>query len=173
MHRNTYLLVSILAVCAALLVGVNIGKRLTKQKPSPTPNPVTVNPTPTPGEVVQTYTDTYCGFSLNYPTGFTVLENASGSAILNNTSDKTQSITLTCQKAIPKPALTADKIETLTIPKTGGASVSAKLYHDSSAKDGTPMDIVIFRHPTNGMDSFIAGYGNAFNAAIKTLQILP
>lgn len=170
MHRNTYLLVIVLAICAALLIGVNIGKRLQKQPSAPPP---VQTPTPTPGTPIQTYMDTFCGFSLSYPASFTILENASGSAILNNAADKTQSITLTCQKAIPRPPLSADKIETLTIPIVNGASVSAKLYHDSSAKDGTPIDAVIFRHPTNGMDGFIAGYGNAFNAAIKTLQILP
>ena len=169
MHRNTYLLVIVLAVCAALLIGVNIGKRMTKQ----TTPPSLPTPTSTPGVMAQTYMDTYCGFSLDYPASYSVLENASGSAILNNAVDKTQSITLTCQKAIPRPALAADKIETLTITTTSGASISAKLYHDSSAKDGTLIDEVIFRHPTNGMDGFVAGYGEAFNAAIKTLQILP
>lgn len=169
MHRNTYLLVIVLAVCAALLIGINIGKRLQKQPASPSA-PI---PTPTPTISTQIYMNTFCGFSLIYPASYTVLENASGSAILNNASDKTQSITLTCQKSIPRPALAADKVETLTIPATAGASVSAKLYHDSTARDGTPIDAVIFTHPTNGMDGFVAGYGDAFNAAIKTLQILP
>jgi hypothetical protein len=170
MHRNTLLLVSILAVCAALLVGVNIGRRLTKQAPLAT---AVQTPTPTPGQSMQTYMDTYCGFSLTYPASFTILENASGSAILHNTADKTQSITLTCQKAIPRPALPADKIETLTIPTASGATIAATLYHDSSARDGTPIDEVIFKHPTKGMDGFVAGYGTTFNAAIQTLQILP
>jgi hypothetical protein len=170
MHRNTYLLVIGLALFAALLVGVNIGKGLNKQTPAaPTP-PST---SPTPGITIQTYTDTYCGFSLSYPSSFTVLENASGSAILHNAADKTQSITLTCQNAIPRPALAADKIETLTIPTADGASVSATLYHDSSASTGTPIDAVIFKHPTNGMDAYVAGYGDSFNTAIKTLQIFP
>lgn len=170
MHRNTYFLVIILAVCAALLVGVNIGKRLTKQAPPPASLP---SPTPAPGVTTQTYMNTFCGFSLDYPASFTILENASGSAILHNAADKTQSITLTCQKTIPRPALSEDKIETLTIPVATDASVSAKLYHNSSAKDGTPIDAVIFKHPTNGMDGFVAGYGSAFDAAIKTLHIIP
>lgn len=114
--------------------------------------------------------NTYCGFSFAYPANYTVLENASGSAILNNAADKTQSITLTCQKEIPRPALSEDKIESFPIPE---GSISATLYHETSPKDGTPIDAVIFRHPTNGMDGFVAGYGDAFNAAIKTLQILP
>jgi len=169
MHRNTYLLVIVLAIFAALLIGVNIGKRLQKQ----TPPPSVPRPTPTPIITIQTYLDTYCGFSLSYPSNFTVLENASGSAILNNAADKTQSITLTCQKTIPRPPLSEDKIETLIIPVATGASVSAKLYHNSSAKDGTPIDAVIFTHPINGMDGFVAGYGDAFNAAINTLQVIP
>ena len=172
MHRNTYLVVVILAVFAALLIGMNIGKRLQKS-PSLSVVPVAPTSTPPPEIAMQTYTDVYCGFSLTYPSNFTVLENASGSAILNNPVDKTQSITLTCQKSIPKPALTADKIETLTIPATSGATLSAKLYHDTSAKDGTPINVIIFTHPTNGMEGFVAGYGSAFDAAIKTLNILP
>jgi hypothetical protein len=101
------------------------------------------------------------------------MENASGSAILHNAADSTQAITLTCQKAIPRPALPANKIETFTIPATGGASVSAKLYLDNSASNGASIDAVIFHHPTNGMDGFIAGFGSAFDDAIKTIQILP
>lgn len=170
MHRNTYLLVIVLSIFASLLVGINIGKKLqTKTEPAlsiPTP-------TPTPVVTLKTYLNTYCGFSFSYPSTFTVLGNASGSAILHNTKDKTQTLTFTCQQAIPRPALPAEKIETLTIPASTGASVSAKLYHESSPKDGTLIDTVIFRHPTNGMDGFIAGFGEAFDTAIKTLQILP
>lgn len=170
MHRNTLILVSILAVCAAVLIGVNIGRYM---KNPTSPAPQTPTPASSPGITTQTYKDTYCGFSLSYPSTFKVLENASGSAIFNNAVDKTQSITVTCQTGIPRPALPADKIETLMIPTSNGASVSAKLYHDSSARDGSPIDIVIFTHPTNGMDSYIAGYGAPFNAAIKTLQVFP
>lgn len=168
MHRNTYLLVIILAIFAALLIGVNIGKRLQKQPAIPTPASPAGGPTQT--ITTQIYVNTFCGFSLSYPASFTVLENASGSAILHNAADKTQSITLTCQKQIPGPALTAENIESFPIPE---GSISATLYHDSSPSDGTPIDALIFRHPANGMDSFIAGYGSAFDAAIKTIRILP
>lgn len=166
MHRNTYLLVIVLAVFAALIVGVNIGKKFTKPA-----IPVVSLPTPTqtPTPVIQTYTDTFCGFSLSYPSNFTILDNASGSAILNNTSDKMQSITLTCQKNIPAPKISPDNIETFTIPAASGASISAKLYTDTVAS----VDAVIFHNPANGMDGFIAGFGTAFNAAIKTIRILP
>src|SRR5689334_13041045 len=154
MYRNTYLVVSVLAVLAALVVGVNIGKKLQSQPPT---QKIAATPTPTPGIIMQPYEDTFCGFSVSYPSIFTVMENASGSAILNNTTDKTQSIVLTCQKNIPRPPLTPDKIESLTLATSTGASISAKLYHDASAKDGTPIDAIIFHHPKNGMDIFIAG----------------
>lgn len=171
MHRNTYLLVSILAIIAALLTGVNLGKRLNKP-PSETPTPA-VTTTPTPITATKTYLNDYCGFSLSYPDTYTILEDASGSAILQYSKDTATFITMTCQNDIPRSPLPPDKIETLSIPTSTGASVSAKLYHDANNRDGSPIDAVIFTHPKNKMDVFIAGYGDAYNAAIKTIQITP
>jgi len=171
MHRNTYLVVSILAVLAALVVGVNVGKKInTTAEISSSPTPTAA---PMPEEKLSMFTDTACGLSLQYGAEFTLMDNASGSAILNNATDKIKSIAMTCQKEIPRPALAADKIESFTIPTTPGASVSAKLYHTEASKDGTLIDAVIFTHPTNKLDVFIAGYGEPFNAIIKTIQILP
>lgn len=172
MHRNTYLVVSILAVLAALVVGVNVGKKITPTAPTtPTPTPpITVTPTPI---LLQTFVDTACGFSIQYGSEYSLMESATGSAILNFGSDQAKSIMMTCQKDIPRPALTANNIASLTLPTTTGASVSAKLYHDASQKDGTPIDAVIFTHPTNKLDVFIAGYGSAFNELLKTIQVIP
>ncbi len=81
---------------------------------------------------------------------------------------------MTCQKDIPRSSLPPNKIETLTISdSTGVASTEAKLYHDSSPKDGTLIDILIFTHPKNKMDVFIAGYGETFNQIIQTITLLP
>lgn len=175
MHRNTYLVVSILAVLAALVIGVNVGKKLpasTTLAPTPTPstNPaITFAPTPK----MKTFTDSLCGFLVNYPPTLTAMENASGSAILQNANDvSAENIVITCQKGIPRPALPSDKIESLSLSVSDGSSVSAKLYHDQSAKDGSPIDAVIFTHPTNKLDVFIAGYGADFNALIKTIQVI-
>ncbi len=168
MHKNTYLLVSILAVVAALVVGVNVGKKLSLA-PIPTPAPTAI---PTPEQTTELFTSTLCGFSLEYPSTFTLMESASGSAIMNHPSDKNQSIVATCQKDISGIPLPPEKIELLVIPSATGATISAKLYHDASAKDGTAMDALLFTHPTNGLDIFIAGFGPAFDAAIKSLHIL-
>ncbi len=168
MYRNTYLLVSILAVVAALVVGVNVGKKITPQQ-APTPTPA---PTPTSEKTTEIFTSALCGFSLEYPKTFTLMEGASGSAIINHPEDKAQSIVATCQKDIPGIPLPPEKIESFFVPTSVGASVSAKLYHDASAKDGTPIDVLLFTHPTSGLDIFIAGFGPAFDAAIKTLRIL-
>ncbi len=168
MHRNTYLVVIFLAILAALIVGVNIGKKLSPSTPL-----IVSTPTPVPTPQAIPYTNNFCGFSMEYPKTFTILENASGSAILNNPQNKAESITITCQKDIPRPPLTADKIESVSFPTTTGATVSAKLYHDASVKDGAPIDALIFRHPKNTMDIFIAGFGDTFNKAIQTITILP
>lgn len=173
MHRNTYVVVSILAVLAALVVGVNAGRKMIPTPTSPTPTPA-LTPAETPTSAPTTpYVNAICGFSLNYPNDFTLLENASGSAIIRNTKDQTQVILLACQKDIPRPAIAADQIETRNLVTATGASVSAKLYHDKSSKDGTPIDALIFAHPTKKTDVFIAGYGAAFNDLLKTILVTP
>lgn len=168
MHRNTYLVVSILGIFAALVVGVNIGKSMKPQESQPTLTPTPTVPTET---VLKTYTNAYCGFSIDLPTTLTVMDNASGSAIFNNPSDATQSIAMTCQKEIPRPPLTQDKIDRLSLVTPAGSTVSATLYHDQD-KDGSPVNSLIFTHPINTMDIFIAGYGETFDAAIKSIHIL-
>lgn len=172
MHRNTYLLVIFLAVFAALVVGVNIGRHFTLSQPPivavkpPSPTPI---PTPTPAS----YTNSVCGFILNYPNTLTMMGNTTQSAILTNTKDTTQSVAVACQKNIPRPAIDASNIETVLIQHPGGATVSANLYHGSSAKDGSTIDELIFRNPKNGIDIFIAGFGDTYNQVIKTVQLLP
>lgn len=173
MHRNTWILVTLLAVFAALVVGVNIGKKFSgNQQAASTQQPTSTPATNQPNLIE--FTNTYCGFAVQYPETFTKLENATGSAVLTNSQSKTDSIIMTCQKDIPRSALPPEYIETLTYSDADGAtSVSANLYHDSSPKDGAKMDIVIFTHPKNKMDIFIAGYGETFNQIIKTITLLP
>ncbi|MBI5449042.1 hypothetical protein HY948_01865 [Candidatus Gottesmanbacteria bacterium] len=172
MHRNTYLLVIILAVVVALLIGVNIGKRFFISPNSSLINrpsiPPTVFPSPTP---LISYINDVCGFSFLYPSSFTKMDNASGSALLID-PDSNESITVTCQKDIPRRALPPEKIETKIVSnQSRSASISAKLYHDTSAKDGTPLDVLIFRNPKNGLDIFLAGTGITFQKIINSLFI--
>ncbi|MEK7587530.1 MAG: hypothetical protein AAB457_01790 [Patescibacteria group bacterium] len=174
MHRNTYLLVSILAVFAALLIGINLGKRFFASPVAPSANRPSIQPTPTPLPIqLVSYSNETCGFSFTYPDTFTKMDNASGSAFLINQASN-ESITVTCQKNIPRKALPQELIETVVLTDTSrSASISATLYHDTAPIDGTPLDVLIFRNPKNGLDIFLAGTGETFKNIIKTITLLP
>ncbi len=168
MPRNTFLVVSFLAIVAALVLGVNIGKRLTNP---PTPTLVTTPaPSPTPTVIpLTTYTSKTCGVSFEYPAEFVKQEaSESAGAIFADPNDIKSMIIFACQKDIPRVPLPPEKIETMQI-----GSASAKLYHDASSKDGTPIDKLIFRHPKNGLDVFLAGLGPVFTRAVSSFKILP
>lgn len=176
MARNTYVVVLILAVFAALVSGVNIGRRLSPaaipQAMTPTPTPATT-PTPAP-TTLQLMESKECGFSIMYPSTLTLAGSSSTSAFLVDNKEASQSVALACQEDIPRPPLPADRIETRIIRNEARtASVSARLYHDASPKDGTRIDELIFRHPKTGIDVFIAGFGETFNQVIQTIKLLP
>ena len=172
MHRNTYLLVIFLALFAALVVGINIGRHFSGTTTLPSPTPSRTPPaTPTPKS--KTFVNPVCGFTLVYPNTLSVVGSATGSALLSNVDDPQQSISVACQKNIPRPAVDESKMETIELNNPNGASIAATLYHDTTAKDGTPIDEFIFRSPKNGADIFIAGLGDTYNEVIRTIQILP
>lgn len=162
MHRNTLLLVAFLAVIASLLIGFNVGRGLTKT-PQPTPTPL---PSPTIGYLQASA----CGVSFTYPNFLKGMESSTSGAILVSTTNPNDSIVIVCQEDIPRVPLPPEKIETITI--TGTASVSAKLYHDTSQKDGAPIDKLIFTHPKTKLDVFIAGFGPVFRDLIASLELL-
>lgn len=157
MHRNTYLLVSALAVIAALVVGVNIGRQS-----HPPPSPISPSPAPPatpPPLATKPYRNAYCNVAFDYPSSLTVFENASGSAAFTG-SNADDGILLTCQKNIPRPSVPEENTEELRI-----GSVSAKLYRDS-------VDTLIFRHPGTKLDVFLAGTGEVLRKLISTLILL-
>lgn len=102
-----------------------------------------------------------------YPDNLVKLDNASNSAIFSHPDDPQASVVVTCQTDISRPPLLPEKIEPVQI-----GSVAAVLYHDASTKDGTPIDKLIFRHPQNGLDVFVAGIGSTFQQIITSLKIL-
>lgn len=168
MHRNTYLLVAILAVIAALILGVNIGRNTVSTPPFAEPSATPQSETPTPtGITLLRYMNAECGFSLQYPATYSITENEDG-ATLNDQNDITKIIYIACQEEIPRVPLTPDRIETIQI-----GTVSAELYHDSSEKDGTPIDKLIFTHPSGNVDIYIAGFGEAYNNIIQTITVNP
>jgi hypothetical protein len=165
MARNTFILVVILAIFAALIIGVNIGRKVQN---TPTNNITSSIPTPIPTSKINltNYSSSTCGISFSYPDTLTKMDSADGNAMFIDTKNTINSIALACQKDIPRPALSADKIEKLNF-----ASVSASLYHDTSAKDGTPNDKLIFTHPRTQKDVYISGYGEPLKMVISSIII--
>lgn len=168
MHRNTYLLVSFLAVIAALIVGVNIGRT-----PSPSPTPqvptqITGIPSPTPvAPQVRTYNNATCRVRFEYPDTFTQLESASQAAAFRGPKDG-EGLLFTCQKDIPRPSVTEENMESVRI-----SSVSGTIYHTMSTGDGTVIDSLIIRHPATKLDIFLAGSGQIFKDVVSTLTLTP
>lgn len=166
MHRNTYLLVSVLAIIAALVIGVNIGRQVK--------TPETIQPQSSPSlrptvivASAKPYRNSFCKVAFDYPINFTLLESASGSAAFTGPATG-DGILLTCQKDIPRPAITQENISDIRI-----GSVSAKLYRAQSEKDGTSIDSLIFRHPGIKLDVFLAGTGQVFQDILSTFILLP
>lgn len=170
MYRNTYLLVSSLAVFAALLIGVNIGRRFQAAESgsaSPSSFPETKQSVGTSNAVTKSYVNAFCKIGFDYPETLTVLENASGSAAFSG-KNADEGILLTCQKNIPLPNVSLDAIEPIKV-----GSVAANLYHIQTASDGATMDSLIFRHPTTNLDVFLAGSGEVFRKLISSITLLP
>lgn len=164
MHKNTFILVTILAVIAALLVGFNMGKKF-NPTPEIVPTP-TVSVTPTIAQIqTSIYKNAYCGITLSYPRDMTLTELATGSAKFSLGTDV---VVLACQKDIPGIAIGEENIETMMI-----SSVSAKLYHTATPKDGTPIDVLMVEHPKTKMDVLVSGMGNAFITIIRSLSLIP
>lgn len=163
MPRNTAIVVLILAIAAGALVLINgFGKAKPKTSSA---NPA--SPTPTSQIKLLEYDDPTCGIALSYPETLNVLDGPSGSAIFTDKNNAKNVIMVTCQKDIPRPALAADKTESLT-----SGTVSGTIYHDASGKDGTPIDKLIFTHPGNGLDIFISGFGADFQKVIGNINLL-
>lgn len=169
MHRNTLLFVSSLAVLAALLVGVHIGRNLPRTLVTtalPTPQVL-----PSPTAAFLTYNDKACRLTLQYPSNLQILESTNSGSMLadpNNTSD---TVLIYCVHDIPRIPLPKEKITTMKLFTENGSTVSAKIYHDASAKDGTAIDKLIFTHPYSGGDVLIAGFGPVYNQILTTLKI--
>lgn len=171
MHKNTLLLVSLLAVISALLIGINIGRTMS-QRTSDSAASVTA-PASTPTPTLTYLSGSACGITFEYPNTLTAMESSTSGMILAHMTEPDASVVVICQTDIPRISLTPDKIESLSINSaSGSASVSARLYHDTSAKDNTPIDKLIFTHPKTKLDVFLAGFGPIFNRIVASIKIL-
>lgn len=178
MQRNTAVIIAILSVTAALLIGLTIGRRLSGNskpiinlpaqtgdlQPSPTSQLTTHNSSPSPSPAGKFFSHPQCGLSFTYPADFQ-LSSASDSVQLTNTLTNEQ-INLICGIEFPRPPLAKERIETATI-----AGQPATIYHDASARDGTPVDVVAFNHPENGLEIALFGFGEVFASIISSISL--
>ncbi len=170
MVRNTAIFIIILAIIAALVVGIQIGRKVTtgsllasspsllaQQYASPS---IIASPSAT----LQTFIHKECGVQFQYDSTYQVTESSNSAILINGaTGDR---ISLACAAEIPIPPLTQDKIEAATV-----AGQPATLYHDASAQTGAPVDVVIFKHPTNSLMIALLGFGEKFRQFVDSLFI--
>jgi hypothetical protein len=176
MPKNTLILVSFLAIFAALVTGVNIGRKVNNNSnSSATPNLITSpDPTATPKIELTHYISKICGISFNYPANLTEMNIETGGVMLVDGKDSNLSVAVACQKDIPKPAIPTTQMAPITFAYNASGSaqtINGTIYHDASEKDGTPIDKLIFIHPKNKMDIFISGMGENFNTVISSLAL--
>ena len=75
-------------------------------------------------------------------------------------------IAIACAPEIPRPPLPPEKTEKVNV-----AGIETTLYHDVSAKDGTPIDAIIMDHPKNPkLDVGFFGYGEGFKKLLSTIS---
>ena len=85
-----------LAVIAALVVGVNIGKSM---RYNPTPSiPEVISPTATPAPTLVDYTNERCGVTFMHPSNLQRLESTASGTILTDPKNQQDSIIIVCQK---------------------------------------------------------------------------
>jgi hypothetical protein len=196
MSKGTIILCFTLAIVAALLLGINLGKNIdispiatsptvsyqpTKIIKPPTLTPInTLSPSipvsasatiflsPTLKQIsYTTYTNSICGFSFSYPGSFIQQKTTNEQSIIYTDPDNSKdAIAATCASSIPKPLVSADKTESILL---GGRS--ATLYHDQNP-DGSPRDEVIVKNPNNGLEIILAGYGSTFFTALTSFKFV-
>lgn len=171
MPKNTFLIVTLLAVFAALVIGVNLGKNIWPSPESGVPVQATPSPTapaisPTPVAKSLYYANDTCGISFLYPEYLTKMEASDGNSVFINSRNPKESLALICQNRIPKP--TGDlTTETITI-----GSQSATIYKESTPSAVNTEMKLILRNRKTGLDILISGAGEVFRLAVSTLKTL-
>lgn len=164
MHRNTLLLVSGLAVIAALLIGLDIGRGLNSSQTSATPTPV-VSPT------ISYISGTTCDTTFEYPNNLRLMESSGSGTVLINMTKPDESIIVICQKNIPETPGNDAQTMTITGSSDDAASTTATLYEDATTSGGVAIEKLLFTHPGTKLDVLIAGSGEAFKHLISSLKI--
>ena len=167
MPRNTFILVSILAVIAALIVGVNAGRFITGDSQSKnadkTPEPSVSIP---PVIKYIFYKNTVCGISFSVPEDYRTLESTGGSTLFIKKEDPSQSVTLICQNSLPPMAEASGSASRIMI-----GSVSAMLSSVISEKGVSVRSLDII-HPKTDLNIRISGPRSIFEEILKSVTLL-
>jgi len=179
MHRNTAITISFLAIIATLLIGLNLGRKLSGENLSASPQ-IALNPSPVlaspyisnaspatnvAGTTSKTYLHHGCGISFEHPADFTIVE-ATNAARLTAPNNENK-IDLVCDTSLAAPPVTPEKTEIASI-----AGQMVTIYHDQQVADTTPVDVVILTNTRMNLDIAIMGFGEVFNNLLKTVKIL-
>lgn len=180
MAKTTFVFLFILAIIAALLLGINLGKNLEKSQYQipPTPTLTKISPTvpASPSPIASTstvingkYANKACGYEVTLPISWVKYEyDAKSVAFASSSASDSAKIAIICSLRIPTPAIAEINIEKYKL-----STISALLFHDSSPKDGKPLDEIIAKVPGKNMDIFIAGFGPSLAQLLSTFKFLP
>jgi hypothetical protein len=189
MAKGTIITLFILAIIASILLGINFGMKIEKQKnvQSPTPVPTKITPTkpilpsiiPTKPEStdgaktkeetnqISYYSDKKCGFSVSFPTSYLSQKTENEkSVILTDPTNPEKMIAFVCTTAIPRPPVSSENIESIMLD-----GQPATIYHDRD-QQGNTRDELIVKNPQNGLEIFIAGSTQIFKETIASFKFL-
>lgn len=138
-------------------------------------NPSQKSPSPSPikrssdtNQSLSTFTDASCGFSFSYPGGYLSSNTVNGkSVILTDPDDESKQIIGACEDEIPKPPLPPEKVESIIVD-----GVTTNLYHDADSQTGKPRNEIIVKHPSNGKEIILAGFGADFDSALASFKFM-
>ena len=176
MARGTIIVLSFLAVIAVLLFGINLGKKLNTVSNLPQPTIIqTTQTTPTVKEeptnlketAISTFTDETCGYTFSYPNSYMKQKTANQKSVIYVDADNPEIyIAASCAANLPRPPVGNENKETIILDGETGT-----LYHDKDP-NGNPRDDIFVKHPTNGMEIVIVGYGDPFNQVRSSFKFI-
>ncbi len=184
LHRNTFIVFLALAIIATLLLGINIGRKITSlssaqptvlSQTAATATPIaTAQPTASanaspsatlgPEVKLQPYRNAGCGYSVDYPASWQFEEFDIFGTNLVNSANPSEKITIVCASDLQPPTDSSPTREILL------SAVPAVYFADQKAADNTVADAVFAPIPDTDKTIVIAGKGTVFNTALASFQ---
>lgn len=164
MARNTFFLIVVLGIIAAIVVGINIGRTNTPPQNEQEGTLIdTPNATPTPNLV--TYNATTCPVRFQYNDTYTEVDLDSGGSTFINLEDTKDKLTLICQKDLDQPKEFDD-----ALAYSIGSS-SARLIQPIASTSGQTVGRLYIKDEGSGMGIIVSGSRGIFNQFLDSLQL--